>query len=145
MVTVLPTDGKQSSPLGLAFLTQVHVVTLSGCGCHCSTNFYDGFDAVLARRRRNNGSFRTVLSSELVASFFHATHFFASQCSSVIDRLPETVKFCLAAHCLLGMGLRSGLTACFKEEFEAFVFLDGFLEAVSSVYTRVLAGHFCPT
>ena len=38
------------------------------------------------------------------------------------------------------MGLRSGLTDYFKEEFEAFVFLDGFPEAVSSVYTRVLAG-----
>ena len=39
MVTVLPQDGKQSSCLGLAFLTQVHVVTLSGCGCHCATPF----------------------------------------------------------------------------------------------------------
>ena len=46
------------------------------------------------------------------------------------------------------MGLRSGLTVYCKEEFEAFVFLlpaaqyefVGFPEAVSSVYTRVLAG-----
>ena len=69
VVTVLPPDSKQSSCLGLAFLTQVHVVTPSGCGCHCATPFFDGFDADLARRRRNNGSFRTVLSSVLVASF----------------------------------------------------------------------------
>ena len=40
----------------------------------------------------------------------------------------------------LGMGLLSGLTDYFKEEFESFVFLHGFPEAISSVFTRVLAG-----
>ena len=37
--TFLPTVGKQQSRLGLAILTQVHVVTPSGCGCHCATPF----------------------------------------------------------------------------------------------------------
>ena len=38
----------------------------------------------------------------------------------------------------LGLGLRSGLPAYFEEEIEAF----RVLEAVSSVYTRMLAGLY---
>ena len=75
-----------------------------------------------------------------LAVYFHATHFIASPRSPVIGRLPETVKHLTGSPWPSGMGLRSGLTDYFKEEFEAFVFLDGFFEAVSSVYTRVLAG-----
>ena len=72
--------------------------------------------------------------------FFLATHFFASQRSPVIGRLPETVKYLTGSPWPLGMGLWSGVAVYFKEEFEAFVFLDGFPEAVSLMYTRVLAG-----
>ena len=36
----LPTVGKQLSRLGPATLTQIHVVTPSGCGRHCATPFF---------------------------------------------------------------------------------------------------------
>ena len=54
----------------------------------------------------------------------------ASPRSPVIGPLPETVKHLTGSPWPLGMGLRSGLTACFKEEFEAFVSL--FLQLCTS-------------
>ena len=106
-------------------------------GVAAPLHFYDGFHAVLTRKRRINGSFCTVLSSVLVASF--SSRRTSSVRSPVIGRLPETVKYLTGSPWPLGMGLWSGLTVYFKKEFEAFVFLDGFPEAVSSVYIRVLA------
>ena len=95
----LPTDGKQQSRLGLVTLTQDASIPASSrlraVGVTASPHFYDGFDAVLARRRckRDNGSFRTALFSVLFCVFVHATHFIASPHSPVIGRLPETVKY----------------------------------------------------
>ena len=50
-------------------------------------------------------------------------HFPASPRSRGIGLLPETVKHPTGSPWPLGMGLRSGLTVYFEEEFEAFVFL----------------------
>ena len=51
----LPTDGKQQSRLGLVTLTQDASIPASSrlraVGVTASLHFYDGFDAVLARRR----------------------------------------------------------------------------------------------
>ena len=50
-----PTDGKQQSRLGLATLTRDGSITassrLQAVGVTAPHHFYDGFDAVLARRR----------------------------------------------------------------------------------------------
>ena len=95
--------------------------------------------------KRDNGSLRTVLFSVLFCVFVHATHFIASPRSPGIGRLPETVKHLAGSPWPSGMGLLSGLTVYFEEEIESFVLLaqyefEGFPEAVSSVYNRVLAG-----
>ena len=116
---------RQATPLGLAIWTKVHVVTPSGCGCHCATPF-------LRRVRCRSGSqtlqkrqrlfpYCSLFSTFCV--FVHATHLIASPRSPGIGRLRETVKHVTGSPWPLGMGLRSGLTAYFKEEFEAFVFL----------------------
>ena len=55
MVMVLPTDGKQQSRLGLATLTRNASIAASSrlrvVGVAAPPHFYDGFGAVLARRR----------------------------------------------------------------------------------------------
>ena len=115
-------------------------VTPSGCGCHCATPFLRRVRCRSGSQTKEQRFLPYCFLFSFFCVYFHATHFIASPRSAVVGRLPETVKHLTGSPWPLGMGLRSGLTAYSKEEFEAFVFLDGFLEAVSSVYTRVLAG-----
>ena len=104
--------------------------------------FCNGFVVVLARSRfkRDNGSFRTVLFS------VPSTHFIASPRSPGIGRFLETASGCQPMPLRVGApewasslflrkdrGLRVPLH---PSQYE----FDGFSEAVSSMYTRVLAG-----
>ena len=150
VVTFLHTVGKQQSRLGLAFFTQVHVVTPSGCGCHCATPF-------LRRVRCRSGSHtlqkrqRLFQYCSLFSTFLRlcprdALHRFTALSghwpfagdSEVSDWQPMALRVGTPewAHTLSqgrDRGLRSPLPAA-QYEF------DGFPEAVSSAFTRVLAG-----
>ena len=62
-----------------------------------------------------------LVSFQYFLRLFHAKHFFASQRSPVIGRLPETVRHLTGSSWHFGMGLRGWLTASVQQEFEAFV------------------------
>ena len=104
-----------------SFLTQVLVVPPSGCGCYCATPFLRLVRCRSGSQTKKQRLFPYCSLFNSCCAFFHATHFFASQRSPVVGRLPETVKHLTGSTWPLVMGLRSGLTAYFKEEFEAFV------------------------
>ena len=97
---------------------------LRAVGVTSSLHFFDGFNAVLARRRckRDNGSFRTVLFSVLSLSTRRTSSL--HRALRALAGVLETVKHLAVSPCSSGLGLWSGLTTVyFEEEIEAFVFL----------------------
>ena len=148
MVTVLPTDGKQQSRLGLAFLThEAHVVTPSGCLRHPifttgSTPFW------LAEAEKVTTALSVLFSFQYFLRLCprDALHRFTALSSywpfagdsEASDWQPValgvgTPEWADSLFQGRVRGLRVPLPAALYE----FV---GFLEAVSSLFTRVLAG-----
>ena len=147
MVTVLPTVGKQQSRLGLAFSTQVHVVTPSGCGRHCAQ--------FLRRVRCRSGSHTLKRETTALSVLFFFQYLLGLFPRDALHRFTA-----LSGHWPFPgdseasdwqpMALRdgSGLTAFFQGRVRGlrvpllaaqYEFV-GFPVAVSSVYTRVLVG-----
>ena len=112
----------RSNPVSVSyFLTQVHVVTASGCGRRCATPFFRRVRCRSGSQTKKQRLFPYCSLFSTCCVFFHATHFIASPRS--IGRLPETVKYLTGSPLPLGMLLRSGPTVYFKEESEAAVYL----------------------
>ena len=120
MVTVLPTVGKQQSRLGLAILTQVHVVTPSGLWASLRHPIF----TTVSDAEKETTALSVLFSFQFLLRLFprDALHRFTALSghwpfagdSEASDWQP--------------MAFRNGtpewgLTAHFKEEFEAFVFL----------------------
>ena len=134
VVTVLPTDGKQSSRLGLATLTQDASIAASSrlraVGVTAPLRFYNGFrcraGAQTLKKRHRLIPYCPLFSTYCV--YFQATHFIASLRSPGIGRLTETVKHLSGSPLPLGMRLHTGLTVYFNLFLQRSTIYTFFLE-----------------